>query len=192
MVTPLRAYAVLLVLLAGQRLGELALSRRNVRRLRERGGIEAGARHYPPMVAMHALFFVACAIEAARAPAPPPAGLAAAALLVLLLAQGLRWWAILSLGDRWTTSIVTVPGEAPVVEGPYRFLRHPNYLAVVLEFAAVPLVYGSWRTALVFGLLNAVVLSVRIGVEERALGGEWQRAFRGRPRFVPGRRRDVA
>ena len=117
MVTPLRAYLALLVLLAVQRLFELALSRRNVRALRARGGIESGARHYPPMVAMHAVFFVACAAEASRIVRPPSLTLTAAALLVLAAAQGLRWWAILSLRERWTTSIVTLPGATPIVTG---------------------------------------------------------------------------
>jgi methyltransferase len=141
---------------------------------------------------MHAVFFVACAAAAVRTVRPPSRALTVAALLVLAAAQGLRWWAILSLRERWTTSVVTLPSAAPIVTGPYRYLRHPNYLAVVLELAAVPLVFGSWRTALAFTALNGIVLSVRIAVEERALGADWQRAFEDRPRLVPRRRRDAA
>ncbi len=185
MVTALHAYLALLGLVALQRFGELALSRRHERTLRARGAVEAGAGHYPAMVVLHALFLVACAAEAVRRRSPPPFALSASALVVLVAAQGLRWWAIRTLGERWTTRVLVLPGAAPVVGGPYRFLRHPNYLAVILEFAALPLVYGGWRTALIFGAANAVVLTVRISAEERALGEPWASRFRDRARFLP-------
>lgn len=190
--TPLAAYLVLLALLALERGAELLVSARNARRLRARGAIEAGRGHYPPMVAMHALFLIACAVEAAAAPSPPPLAVAVPALAVLALAHALRWWAIATLGERWTTTVVALPAEAPVTAGPYRLVRHPNYLAVVLEIAAVPLAYGAWRTAAAFTLANAVVLWFRIRAEEGALGAAWAGAFRGRPRFLPWRRRDAA
>lgn len=192
MVTPLRAYLGLLALLSVQRLAELVLSRRHERILLARGAVEAGSGHYPPMVAMHVLFLVACATEAVRAGQPPSTALAVGALLMLGAAQVVRWWAILSLGERWTTTILTLPGAAPIVTGPYRFIRHPNYLAVVVEMAAVPLVFGCWRTALLFSVSNAVVIGVRIAAEEHALGAGWQRAFRDRPRLLPGRPRDAS
>jgi methyltransferase len=97
------------------------------------------------------------------------------------------WWAIATLGTRWCTRIIVLPGAPPVTGGPYRWLRHPNYLAVVVELAALPLAFGSWRTALAFSSANAALLAVRIRAEERALGAAWGEAFRGRRRLVPGR-----
>jgi methyltransferase len=180
----LRAYLIFLALFALERLAELVLSARNARRALDRGGVELGRGHYPAMVVVHALFLGACAAEALRFPAPPPpAALAAAA--AALLAQALRWWSIASLGDRWNTRIVVVPGAPPVRRGPYRLLRHPNYVAVVIEVAALPLAYGSWRTALAFSAANAALLAVRIPAEERALGARWRAAFDGTPRFLP-------
>jgi methyltransferase len=187
----LPAYLVLVGLVASERVVELAVSARNVRRLRAEGGVEAGRRHYPAMVLMHAAFLASCAAEALTHPAPPPP-IALGAVVVVVLAQALRWWAIASLGGRWTTSVIALPGQPPVTSGPYRVLRHPNYLAVVVELAALPLAYGSWRTALAFSAMNAVVLVLRIRAEERVLGAAWAAAFRGRPRLIPWRRRDAA
>ncbi len=102
-------------------------------------------------------------------------------------AQALRWWAIATLGERWSTRILVVPGEPPVIRGPYRWLRHPNYLAVILEMALVPLAWGAWRIAVVFSLGNALLLALRIPAEERALGNAWAIAFAGRPRLLPWR-----
>jgi len=190
MVTPLQGYLAVLLLLAGERLLELTVSRRHVRALLARGGVEAGRGHYRPMVLLHAAFFAACAAEALARRAPPSAW----ALLPLggaLLAQVLRWWAIATLGERWTTRVIVLPGAPPVTGGPYRWVKHPNYLAVALELACVPLAYGGWRTALVFSLANAVLLAIRIRAEERALGAGWERAFRGRSRFLPVARRGI-
>ena len=100
-------------------------------------------------------------------------------------AQLLRYWAISTLGERWNTRIIFVPGATPVTEGPYRFIRHPNYVAVILEFVFLPLIHGGYLTALVFSLGNAALLYVRIRAEEQALGAEYQQAFAGRPRFLP-------
>ena len=105
---------------------------------------------------------------------------------MVLAAQALRYWAIATLGWRWNTRIVVVPGAAPVTAGPYRWVRHPNYVAVIAEMLALPLVHGAWLTAAVFSLGNALLLRVRIRAEEQALGTSWQQAFAGRPRFVPG------
>jgi methyltransferase len=181
---PLAWYLGLLALTALERVAELLLSERNARRAVAAGGAEHGRGHYPAMVVIHAAFLAACAAEALAFPTPPPP-LAWLALAGALLAQGLRWWAVASLGPRWSTRVVVVPGAPPVTAGPYRWLRHPNYLAVVVEVACLPLAFGSWRTALVFSALNAVLLRVRIHAEERALGPAWEEAFRGRPRLVP-------
>ena len=107
------------------------------------------------------------------------------ALVLVLCAQALRWWAIASLGSRWNVRVIVVPGEPPVRAGPYRFVRHPNYIAVATEMLCVPLAHGAWICALAFSALNAAILKVRIRAEERALGGEWERAFAGVSRFIP-------
>jgi methyltransferase len=182
MVTPHAAYLCLLALVAVERLFEMAVSRRNAARALARGGREYGRDHFPWMVVLHSGFFVSCAVESAWRQFPGALGWIA--LAVVVVAQALRYWAVSSLGDRWNTRVIVVPGEPPVEAGPYRFLRHPNYLAVVVEIVAVPLVYGCWMTAIVFSILNAALLRVRIRVEEAALGGAWQRAFAGRPRLL--------
>lgn len=185
MVTSVQAYLLLLVLVALERVVELVLSARNARLARARGGIETGKGHYPVMAAFHGLFLVACAVEVVLLRRPFPGAAGWVALGVVLGAQALRYWAIATLGWRWNTRIVVVPGTPPVTAGPYRWVRHPNYLAVIAEMIALPLVHGAWLTALVFSLGNALLLRVRIRAEERALGEPWQHAFAGRPRFVP-------
>ncbi|HLE85763.1 MAG TPA: isoprenylcysteine carboxylmethyltransferase family protein [Thermoanaerobaculia bacterium] len=164
-------YTALVGLVALQRLAELALSRRHERRLRSRGAVEVGDGHYPWMVALHAAFLVSCLAEVWWLARPFVPALAAIALAVLVAATGLRIWTLRTLGGRWTTRVLVLPGEALVTGGPYRHLRHPNYLAVVLEVAALPLVHTAWATALAFSAANALLLRVRIGVEERALDG---------------------
>jgi methyltransferase len=183
-VTPLWAYLALLGLVAGERGAELSVSTRNARRLLARGGKETGQGLYKVMVAFHAVFLPALALGAIahREPPPPWAWLA---VLGALAAQGLRWWAVTTLGDRWSTRVIVVPREPPVTGGPYRFLRHPNYLAVIVEMACLPLAWGMWRLALLFTAGNAVILWFRIREEERALGPEWSRSFEGKGRFVP-------
>jgi methyltransferase len=189
MVTALDASWAFLALLAGERAVELVVSTRNARRLLAAGGVEAGRGHYPAMVAFHAAFLGAIALERIVAPTPWPAAASAAALAAALAAQALRWWAVAALEGRWTTRIVVLPGAAPVTRGPYALVRHPNYLAVVVELAAAPLVLGAWRTAILFSLGNAILLAVRIRAEERALGPAWAAAFERRARLVPGVRR---
>ncbi len=172
---------------AALRLAELILAARNRRRLLARGGIESGAGHYPWMVAQHAAWLVAAPLEVWLLGRPFVPALGVPMLALLLAATPLRWWVIRTLGDRWTTRIVVVPGEAPVERGPYRILRHPNYLAVVVEIAALPLVHTAWLTALLASLTNAVVLSIRIAAEERALAGasDYLKRFAGRGALLP-------
>jgi methyltransferase len=156
------------VLVAFQRLFELVLARRNERRARARGAVERGQRHYLSIVALHALWLVSTLVEGLlRGPELPafwPVPLA-----LFLLVQPLRYWAIFSLGERWNTKILVLPGEKPVRRGPYRYIDHPNYVVVVVEILTFPLIFGAWVTALVFTLLNAAILSVRIREENRAL-----------------------
>ncbi len=180
----LHGYLVLLVL---ERAVELVLSDRNARRALAAGGVEAGRGHYPAMVLFHAAVLAACAVEPILAPRTWPLWGSLLALAAALLAQGLRWWAVATLGARWSTRIVVLPGATPITGGPYRFLRHPNYLAVLLELAAVPLIGGALYTALAATAGNAILLAVRIPAEERALGAAWGRAFEGRRRLLPGR-----
>ena len=186
MVTSVQAYLGLVALVALERGVELVLSARNARLARARGGVETGQGHYPVMAVFHALFLVACALEVTSLHRPFPGAVGWVALAVVLGAQALRYWAIATLGWRWNTRIVVVPGAAPVTAGPYRWVRHPNYVAVIAEMLALPLVHGAWLTAAVFSLGNALLLRVRIRAEERALGVSWENAFTGRPRFVPG------
>jgi methyltransferase len=178
------AYLALLGLVAGERGAELAVSSRNARRLLARGGVETGQGLYRVMVVFHAVFLPALALGAIAFPAPPSAW-AWLAVAGALAAQGLRWWAVRTLGERWSTRVIVLPGAPPVTGGPYRFLRHPNYLAVVLEMACLPLAWGLWRLALVFTAGNALILWTRIRDEERALGPSWERAFAGKGRLVP-------
>ena len=186
MVTSVQLYLGLLVAVALERGVELGLSVRNARVARARGGVESGQGHYPAMAVFHGLFLVACALEVVVLRRPFLGVLGWVALAAVLSAQALRYWAIATLGWRWNTRIMVIPGDPPVTAGPYRFVRHPNYVAVIAEMAALPLVHGAWLTAGVFTLGNAWLLRVRIRAEERALGEPWQHAFAGRPRFVPG------
>lgn len=178
-------YLVLLAALAGERIYELYLTRRNARRAFARGAIEVGQRHYRAMTAFHAAFIASCAIEALHNARTMPPAIMWGALGAEAAAQAIRYWAVATLGERWNTRVIVMPGAAPVTDGPYRFLRHPNYLAVVIEIAAVPLIGGAIVTAIVFSVLNAILLAVRIRTEERALGARWAEAFGARPRLIP-------
>ena len=189
MVISLRTYLILLAALAVERLYELTIARRNARRAFARGAIETGRAHYRVMVVLHVLFIVSCAVEATVRALPPAPIVQWSALTAALLAQALRYWAIATLGERWNTRIIVEPDTPPVTRGPYRFIRHPNYVAVVIEMFAVPAVAGCWFTAVGFSLANALVLAVRIHTEERALGASYAREFAQRPRFIPGVRR---
>lgn len=152
-------------LVAGQRVLELRRSRNNERRLRERGAVERGQGHYPFMVALHALWLLSTLIESIlRGPKLRPAPLVA-----FLLVQPLRYWTLVSLGEYWNTKILVVPGTKPVRRGPYKYIKHPNYLVVVVEILTFPLTFGARTTALVFSVLNAALLSVRTREEEKAL-----------------------
>ena len=154
---------VLLALVTAQRLGELVLARRNTARLLAQGGVEHGAAHYPAIVALHAAWLGGLWLLAWDRP------IHFGWLATYLVLQGLRAWVLLLLGPRWTTRIITMPGETLVRRGPYRFVSHPNYLVVAGEIAVLPLVFGLPRYALTFSVLNAIILAVRIRAESRAL-----------------------
>ncbi len=159
----------LIVAVALERLAELVVSKRNAAWSFARGGVESGQRHYVVMVVLHTGLLIGALAEVwLRRPTFVPA-LGWTMLALVLASQALRWWCIITLGRQWNTRVIVAPGLARVTSGPYRFLSHPNYVAVVIEGFALPLVHSAWITALVFTLCNAVLLTVRIRVENHAL-----------------------
>lgn len=158
------AVIIVVVLVALQRLAELLYAARNTRRLRRRGAVEHGRSHYPLFVLLHGAWLVAILVAV---PAGTPIVWPPLALFILL--QLARLWIVATLGPYWTTRIITLPGAPLIRRGPYRFLRHPNYLVVIGEIALLPLAFGAWRIALVFSLLNLALLAWRRRVEDAAL-----------------------
>ena len=169
--TSLVLFTVLVGLVALERLAELVVAQRNARWAFARGGRETGRGHYPVMVVLHAGLLVGCLVEVWAADRPFVPALGWGMLALALGSQALRWWCIATLGPRWNTRVIVVPGLPLVARGPYRWLRHPNYVAVVVEGFALPLVHTAWVTALVFTVANAALLTVRIRTENRALDG---------------------
>ncbi len=155
---------IVVLLVAVQRLGELVLARRNTRRLMARGAVEVGRGHYPLFVLLHGGWLVALFVAT---PADAPVSWPLLALFVVL--QGLRVWVVASLGPFWTTRIVTLPGAPLVRRGPYRWVRHPNYLVVIGEIAVLPLAFGQVGLAVVFSVLNLALLAWRIRLENGVL-----------------------
>jgi methyltransferase len=162
-------YSVLIGLVALERLVELVVAKRNMQWSLARGGVETGFGHYPFMVVLHTGLLAGCLLEVWLAPRSFIPALGWPMLAIVVLAQALRWWCIRTLGRQWNTRIVVVPGASAVHGGPYRLFAHPNYVAVVAEGIALPLVHTAWITALVFTVLNAALLSVRIRAENTAL-----------------------
>lgn len=153
----------ILLLVTLQRLAELMIATRNTRRLLEKGAHEAGAGHYPLMVAFHALWLLGLWYFAWSREVQWPW------LVAYLVIEGARGWIVATLGDRWTTRIIVMPGEELVASGPYRFIKHPNYVVVALEIFILPMAFGLWWYALLFGLANLGVLWWRIRAEDEAL-----------------------
>jgi len=154
---------IVLALVTAQRLGELVLASRNTRRLKSRGAIEIGARHYPLLVILHGAWLIGLWWLAWDS------DISLAWLAVFVVLQGLRVWVIATLGGRWTTRIIILPGAPLISRGPYRFLSHPNYTVVAAEIAVLPLAFGLPIYAVVFSILDAIVLFIRIREEARAL-----------------------
>ena len=167
--TSLAFFTIVVALVGVERLAELVVSTRNAAWSLARGGVETGTGHYPPMVVLHTGLLVGALVEAWVVRPVVPAWLALVCLVGVVASQALRWWCIATLGRRWNTRVIVVPGLAPVRRGPYRLLSHPNYVAVVAEGIALPLLHRSWVTAVVFTVLNAVLLRVRIDAENAAL-----------------------
>lgn len=166
-------YTVLVLTVGAERVAELVVSLRNARWSLARGAVERGRGHYPPMVVLHTGLLVGAVVEVWAADRPFVPALGWTMLVVVVASQALRWWCVRTLGPRWNTRVLVVPGLPLVASGPYRYrwLRHPNYVAVAAEGAALPLVHGAWVTALVFTVLNAGLLVVRIRCENAALAG---------------------
>jgi methyltransferase len=158
-----------------QRIAELVLSYSHTRRLKARGAVEVAPRHYPLMVAVHAAWLISLWALGHDQP------IRMIALLVYLALQGLRFWVMRTLGERWTTRIIILPGERLVSAGPYRYLSHPNYAVVIGEIAVLPLVLGLPEIAVIFTILNAMVLFIRISAENRALAASREITARAAP-----------
>ena len=163
-------YTVLVLATGGERIAELFVSTRNARWSFARGGVEYGRRHFPPMVALHTGLLLACLAEVWFAGRPFIPWLGWPMLVLVFASQALRWWCIAVLGPRWNTRVIIVRDLPLVARGPYRWFTHPNYVAVVVEGFALPLVHSAWVSALAFTVLNAILLlAVRIPCENRAL-----------------------
>lgn len=162
-------YVVLILAVVVERIVELVVSKRNWAWSREHGGSEVGGGHYPVMVVLHVGLLVGCLVEPMLADRPFIPALGWPMLGIVVAAQVLRWWCITTLGPQWNTRVIVVPGAPRVTGGPYKLLPHPNYVAVVVEGIALPLVHSSWITAIVFTVLNAALLRTRIKIENAAL-----------------------
>jgi methyltransferase len=163
-------YTALVLAFGCERIAEVIVSTRNARWSFARGGVEYGKGHFAPMVALHVGMLLACIAEVWIADRPFIPLLGVPMLILALASQALRWWCIATLGPRWNTRVIVVPGLPLVRRGPYRWFTHPNYIAVVVEGIALPLIYTAWVTALAFTVLNAIfLLAVRIPCENRAL-----------------------
>ena len=180
-------FVLLVATVAAERVFELWLSRRNFVRVERRGGFVADSRSYWDMVVFQTAFLVACPLEVVAFDRPFVPALGLPALLLVGAAMLLRFVAVAALGDRWSLRLVVVPGEPPVTTGPYRFIRHPNYLALALETVALPLVHGAWVAACTLVPVFVPLLVRRIRLEEAALSrhSDYERAFAGRGRLFP-------
>ncbi|CPR09314.1 isoprenylcysteine carboxyl methyltransferase (icmt) family protein [Mycobacterium bohemicum DSM 44277] len=163
-------YYLLILAVGIERLAELVVSQRNARWSFAQGAREFGRTHYAAMVGIHTALLIGCVVEPWALHRPFIPWLGWPMLAVVALSQGLRWWCISTLGRRWNTRVIVLPDAPLVAEGPYRWLHHPNYAAVVAEGVALPLVHTAWLTAVAFTLANALVLRVRLRVENSALG----------------------
>lgn len=162
-------YVVLIALVAVERVAEMVVAQRNLAWSRQQGGMEFGASHYPVMVVLHTALLAGCLAEVFLLDRPFIPALGWPMLIIVIAAQVLRWWCITTLGRQWNTRVVVIPGAQRVTGGPYRFFSHPNYVAVVAEGVALPLVHSAWITALTFTVLNALLLNRRINIENSAL-----------------------
>ncbi|TDL82639.1 hypothetical protein E2R53_03455 [Peribacillus frigoritolerans] len=181
-------FYLFLFIIIGQRVSELWIARRNEAHMKRMGGEEHGIRHYPLIVAVHLLFLLSFALEVIlfnKEISP----LWMIILPIILITQIIRYWAVFSLGPFWNTKILIVPDIEVVAKGPYRFMRHPNYLVVAVEILFLPILFQAYFTAILFTILNAAILSIRIPAEEKALmeHTNYKKAFLAKKRFIPGK-----
>jgi methyltransferase len=162
-------YLLLIAAVAIERGVELVVSKRNLAWSMQRGGTEFGFGHYPAMVVLHTAFLVGCVAEPLLLHRPFIPALGWPMFAIVVAAQALRWWCITTLGPQWNTRVIVVQDAPRVVGGPYRWIPHPNYVAVVIEGVALPLVHSAWTTAIAFTALNALLLRTRLRVENAAL-----------------------
>lgn len=161
-------FYIILSIVVVQRLLELVIAKKNEKNMRAQGAYEVGASHYPLMILLHVSFFISLLVEVTTFNLTP-SPLFLVFLVMFLCVQGLRIWCLTSLGSFWNTKIIILPGANVVTKGPYKYLRHPNYLVVSMEIALLPLMFEAYFTAICFTILNAIMLSIRIPTEERAL-----------------------
>ncbi|WP_372368471.1 isoprenylcysteine carboxyl methyltransferase family protein [Candidatus Uabimicrobium sp. HlEnr_7] len=186
--TAVNLYIALVIMVAIQRLWEMRISARNEKKLKEEyRAVEKFPRHFIFMKLVHALWLVSCVGEAFYRQMPPQWWWIAVGLILLLAGQILRIVAIRTLDGRWTVKIIVIPESVPVAGGIYRYIRHPNYLGVIIEIVALPVIFGCWITAIVFSISNALVLLIRIRAEEQALQSvsEYKESLPDH-RFIPG------
>lgn len=164
-------YTLILGAVALERFAEVVLSNRHAAWSLASGGVEHGRGHYPAMVVLHTGFLLGCLAEVWLLDRVFIPALGLPMLALAIACQALRWWCILTLGRRWNTRVIVIAGKAPIRSGPYRLFPHPNYVAVVLEGLALPLIHSAWITAAVFSILNAALLRTRIRCEDAALQG---------------------
>lgn len=183
-------FLVLFGAVVGQRIAELRIAKRNERYLKQLGAVEYGHAQYKWIVLMH-VAFLCCWFFDVAVHHHQPARWFVVPLVLFLVAQGVRLWAIRSLGPFWNTKVFVVPNMTVVTRGPYRFLRHPNYVVVAIEILTLPLIFQAYETAALFTLLNAIVLSFRIPLEEKALGAhaDYNTSMQFTAKFVPVRKR---
>ncbi|WML45043.1 isoprenylcysteine carboxylmethyltransferase family protein [Neobacillus sp. PS3-40] len=179
-------FLILFFIIIFQRLVELIIARKNEKWMKQQGAIEFGKKHYLYMVLIHSLFF--CSFFTEKVMFNRGLSLLWPLLWILFfVTQGIRVWIILSLGKYWNTKIIVLPNAKVIRRGPYRFIKHPNYAVVTLELFIIPLLFNAYFTALLFTILNIVILSIRIPEEERALKGltEYEGSFKSCNRFFP-------
>ena len=160
-------FTIFIIFFILQRLSELYIARRNEKWLLQQGAVQYGQNHYPFIIALHTLFIVSIITEYFLRGGPP---ISWVFLVIFLLVLAFKFWALFSLGKYWNTKIYRIPGVYPVKKGPYKFLKHPNYMEVVCEIAVIPLVFHLYYTAIIFTVLNAIMLTVRITVENKVWG----------------------
>ena len=162
-------YLIVLAFFYMERLFEIWLSQRHEKKILALGGLEVGQSHYPYMVVLHICFLIACPFEVFMLNRSFHFSMAMPMGVLLGISMILRYWTIITLGIHWNTKILLLPGKNVVSTGPFRFIRHPNYLAVVIEIFALPLLHGAWVSAVIFSILNFFMLKTRISVEEKYL-----------------------